>query len=206
MPAAPPGSVLQTLVRASRDAAMLVVEHRRATRTQRHRAPSTAIAIAGRVHCPLVSVPEDWQASCTAGGCVTVGIDAPDRESHALAESAFRLAQRRRARLRMVHAWSMSSRYDDAIIDPAVAEEWSRAYRTRLQRMVSDLQATHAGVEVTVEVTHGGPAKVLVARSRTSGLVLLGRGRSVHPLVDGLGSVARAVLEDGHCPVEVATV
>jgi nucleotide-binding universal stress UspA family protein len=196
--------VLQTLAEASRDAAVLVVEHRRVSRIQRYSAPSTAIAVADQVHCPLVAVPEDWQASCTAGGWVTVGIDAPDDESRALAERAFHLAQRGKARLRLVHAWSMSSRYDDAMVDAAVAEEWSRAYRSRMQRMLSDLQATHPCVEVTVEVVHGDPAKVLVDRSRSSDLLLLGRGRSVHPLVNGLGSVARAVLEDSHCPVEVA--
>jgi nucleotide-binding universal stress UspA family protein len=199
------GPVLQTLLGATREAAMLVVEHRRMSRLQRHSAPSTAIAGAGRVHCPLVSVPEGWQPSCTAGGCVTVGIDAPDGESRALVERGFHLAQRAKARLRLVHAWSMSSRYDDAMIEAADVEEWSRAYRTRLQRMLSGLQATHPRLEVTVEVVHGDPAKVLLDRSRTAELLLLGRGRSVRPLVNGLGSVPRAVLEDSHCPVEVAT-
>jgi len=205
VPEARPGPVLRTLVAATREAGMLVVEQRRISRLQRHRAPSTAIAVAGQGLCPLVSVPEDWRPSCTAGGCVTVGIDAPDEESRALVERGFELAEQLKARLRLVHAWSMSSRYDDAIIDTAVAEEWSQAYRSRLDLMLSDLEATHPCVEVTVEAVHGDPAKVLLDRSRTSDLMLLGRGRSVHPLVNGLGSVPRAVLEDSHCPVEVAT-
>jgi nucleotide-binding universal stress UspA family protein len=204
VPEARQGPVLQALVGVTREAGMLVVEHRRVSRLQRHRAPSTAISVAGRVHCPLVSVPEDWRPSCSAGGCVTVGIDAPDEESRALVERGFQLAQRAKARLRLLHAWSMSSRYDDAVIDTAVVEEWSRGYQGRLERMLSDLQATHPCVEVTVEVVHGDPAKVLLDRSRTSDLLLLGRGRSVRPLMDGLGSVSRAVLEDSHCPVEVA--
>ena len=199
------GPVLQTLVAATLEAEMLVVEHRRMSRLQRHSAPSTAITIAGRVHCPLVSVPEGWQPSRTAGGWVTVGIDAPDGESRALVERGLHLAQRANARLRLVHAWSMSSRYDDAMIEAADVEEWSRAYRTRLRQMLCGLQAMHPRLEVTVEVVHGDPAKVLLGRSRTAELLLLGRGRSVHPLVNGLGSVPRAVLEDSHCPVEVAT-
>lgn len=205
VPLARPGPVLQTLVEETRDAAVLVVEHRRVSRLQRHRAPSTTIAVAGRVHCPLVSVPEDWRPSCTVGGCVTVGIDAPDEESRALVERGFHLAHRAKARLRLVHAWSMSSRYDDAIIDATVAEEWGRAYRSRLERMLSDLRTTQPCVEVVIELVHGDAAKALVDRSRTADLLLLGRGRSVHPLVNGLGSVSRAVLEDSDCPVEVAT-
>jgi nucleotide-binding universal stress UspA family protein len=197
------GPVEEVLVDLSRHASLLVLEHRRMTRLERHRLPSTAVRVAGHVHCRIVSVPCDWSPALAARGCITVGIDAVDGETEGLLEHAFNQAVRDGARLQLVHAWCMSSQYDDAIVDATVEEEWGAGYRHRLDAMLDPHRARHPEVEVEVDVVHQTAPKALVDRSRTSDRLILGRGRLVHPLVDRLGSVPRAVLEDSRCPVEV---
>lgn len=196
------GPVQKVLVDLSRHASLLVLEHRRMTRLERHRVPSTSVRVAGRVHCRIVSVPCDWRP-LAARGCITVGIDAVDGETEGLLEHAFDQAVREGARLQLVHAWCMSSPYDDAIVDATVEEEWSAGYRHRLDAMLAPHRAKHPEVEVEVDVVHQAASKALVDRSQASDLVILGQGRLVHPLVDRLGSVPRGVLEDSRCPVEV---
>jgi nucleotide-binding universal stress UspA family protein len=198
------GPVDQTFVDRSRDAALVVVEHRRRSRLARYRRPSTAAMLAGRVHCPLVAVPEDWHARPRSTGVITIGIDAVDHETETLLGRGFSLAAREGARLRLGHAWTMSSPYDDAVVDAVIEKDWSEAYQTRLERLLAPYRQAQPAVEVSVEVVHRRPADALVTWSQASDMVLLGRGRLVHPLVDGLGSVPRAVLEDGCCPIAVA--
>jgi nucleotide-binding universal stress UspA family protein len=201
--ALPSGPVEQALVGLSRGARLMVVEHRRVSRLTRHRIPSTAAALAGRLHCSMVSVPQDWHASVTPASWVTVGIDAVDQQTDRLVRVGFELAAVHAAGLRLVHAWSMSTPYDDAIVDTAVEEEWARAYLCGLEELLVPYRTADPSVTVAVEVTHQDAAKALLCWSEHSDLVLLGRGRSVHPLVDGLGSVPRALLEDARCPVQV---
>jgi nucleotide-binding universal stress UspA family protein len=148
-------------------------------------------------------VPQDWQESAIPTSWVTVGIDAVDPQTDHLVQVGFELAAAHAARLRLVHAWSMSTPYDDAVVDAAVEEEWARAYRCRLEELLVPHRAAHPSVTVAVEVVHQDAAKALLHWSEKSDLVVLARGRSVHPLVDGLGSVPRALLEDARCPVQV---
>ena len=54
-------------------------------------------------------------------------------------------------------------------------------------------------------MVHEEAGRALLERSATSRLLLVGQGRLVHPLVDRLGSVPRAVLLEADCPVEVVT-
>lgn len=199
------GPVAPTLAELSRTASLVVVEHRRMSRLGRHRLPSVAGQLAGRVRSRIVSVPEDWAVPAARRGRIVVGLDALDSEADELLQRAVARASRDGARLLLVHAWSMSSAYDNALVEANVEEEWRATYQRRLNQR---LDAAHLGrpeVDVEILVIHQTPAKALVEISDEADLLLLGRGRSVHPLVNGLGSVPRAVLEDSRCPVEVVS-
>lgn len=198
------GPVAAALLELSRTASLVVVEHRRLYRLGRRRLPSVAGQLAGRVRSRLVSVPEDWPVPSVRRGCTVVGLDAIDAEADAVLHCAFARAASDGARLLLVHAWSMSSAYDDALVEEKDEEEWRATYKRRL---IDRLEALHLGPQVDVEirVVHGAPSKALIELSDNADLLLLGRGRAVHPLVHGLGSVPRAVLEDGRCPVEVVS-
>jgi nucleotide-binding universal stress UspA family protein len=199
------GPVGPVLIELSRAASLLVLQHHRLSRLHRLAHGSTAVTIAGRVHCRMVSVPDAWDGGDQAPAEVTVGVDAVDAEAGRVLDQAFEHAAREGARLRVVHAWSMSSPYDDALVDDATAEEWTSAYRSRLEADLRERRAASAGVEVEVDVVHEDAGKALLERSAASRLLLVGQGRLVHPLVDRLGSVPRAVLLDASCPVEVVT-
>lgn len=202
------GPVVPVLVEASATARLLVVQHRRESRLERLRHGSMAVSLAGHVHCRMVSVPEDWRLRATRGAAagvavVTVGIDAIDAGTDRILGHAFRACERENADLHVVHAWSMSSPYDDALVDTRREEEWAAAYRARLSHVLADARAVHPHVEAQVHVIHQDAAAALVDLSAHSDLLLVGQGRGVHPLIDQLGSVPRAVLRDSSCPVEV---
>lgn len=200
-----PGPVGPVLIELSRAADLLVLQHHRISRLRRLAHGSTAVTVAGRVHCRMVSVPDAWCGGDDAPTDVTVGVDAVDADAGPVLDQAFEHAARAGGRLRVVHAWSMSSPYDDALVDERTAAEWTASYRTRLEADLRERRALSPGVEVEVDVVHEEAGKALLERTAASRLLLVGQGRLVHPLVDRLGSVPRAVLLDADCPVEVVT-
>jgi nucleotide-binding universal stress UspA family protein len=200
-----PGPVGPVLIELSRTADLLVLQHHRISRLRRLVHGSTAVTVAGRVHCRMVSVPDAWGGGDQAPTAVTVGVDAVDAEAGRVLDQAFEHAAREGGRLRVVHAWSMSSSYDDALVDDVTADEWTSSYKSRLEADLRDRRAASPSIDVEVDVVHEEAAKALLERSATSRLLLVGQGRLVHPLVDRLGSVPRAVQLDADCPVEVVT-
>jgi nucleotide-binding universal stress UspA family protein len=199
-----PGPVASTLVELSRTASLLVVEHRRLTRVRRQRLTSVACQLAGQARSRVVSVPEDWPASPSESrDRIVVGLDAVVAEADQLLHRAFERALRDGVRLVLVHAWTMASSYDDALVEANVEEEWSATYRRRVRQRLDALGLGDPQVEMEISVIHQEASRALVELSDGADLLLLGRGRTVRPLVHGLGSVPRAVLEDSRCPVEV---
>jgi nucleotide-binding universal stress UspA family protein len=153
----------------------------------------------------MVSVPEDWVGRPGGRRRIVAGVDAVDDDTDELLKCAFARAAGNEARLSLLHAWSMSSGYDDALVDAKLEEEWSTTYRNRLRARLDALHLTAADVDVELVVVHQAASKALVEHSSGADLLMVGRGRSVHPLLHGLGSVPRKVLEDSRCPVEVVS-
>jgi pimeloyl-ACP methyl ester carboxylesterase len=118
-------------------------------------------------------------------------------------ERAFARAAELEAELTVVHGWQLPSGYDDAIVDETAVDDWRTRYLQVLHRRLVPLTETHPTVTAAVEIRHLHPADALIQAAKDSDLVVLGRGRLEHPLVSHLGSVARAVIRDAACPVEV---
>jgi nucleotide-binding universal stress UspA family protein len=198
------GRVVPVLTELSRDADLVVLQRRQLSRLQRQVTGSMSARVAGQSYAPTVTVPEGWQPRPGGDPRVVVGVDAADVEqSRTLLTRAFARAADRGACLSVVHAWQLSSGYDEAIVDQRAVAEWQDRYLSALNVLLSPLRATHPTVPVTVDIRHMHPADALVEAAERADLVVLARGRLEHPLVGRLGSVARAVIRDAGCPVEV---
>jgi nucleotide-binding universal stress UspA family protein len=196
--------LVPALVAHSRDASLVVLQRRHRTRLQWLLEGSRSTLVAGQAHAPTVWVPEDWRDTDAVGFHVVVGVDAAeDEECLDLLRHACQRADERGASLTVVHGWQLSSGYDDAVLDRLVVAEWADRYQGALQRRLSVVRAEHPAVPVEVEIVHLPPAEALVQASKDAVLLVLARGRLGHPLVGHLGSVARAVMRDAACPVEI---
>jgi nucleotide-binding universal stress UspA family protein len=198
------GPVVSELTELSREALLVVLQRRQLSRLQRLVTRSVSAHVGGRAHAPTVSVPEAWQPRLGDPRQVTVGGDGADsEEGRRLLDHALCRAAEASAELTVVHAWQLPSGYDDAVVALPEVEEWRERYLRVLLAQLEPLQALHPGVPVSVEIRHLHPAEALIQAAKDSDLVVLGRGRLEHPLVEHLGSVARAVIRDADCPTEV---
>jgi nucleotide-binding universal stress UspA family protein len=198
------GPVVTELTELSSGALLVVLQRRQLSRLQRLVTRSVSAHVGGRAQAPTVSVPEGWQPRSGGTRQVTVGVDGVDsEEGRRLLDHAFARAVEARAELSIVHAWQLPSGYDDAVVAELEVEEWRARYLRVLNSRLGPLRALHPAVQVSVEIRHLHPAEALIQAAKDSDLVLLGRGRLEHPLVEHLGSVARAVMRDADCPAEV---
>jgi nucleotide-binding universal stress UspA family protein len=129
------------------------------------------------------------------GSLVVVGVDGSS-SSHAAVVQAAREAERRGAKLRVVHAfsWPVGPMY--APLDPS-------PLNTLAYDAAQDARRVAPGVEVGDAVMIGGVVSVLVAESRAADLVVVGR-RGIGGFVGMLlGSTAVSLAAHSHCPVLV---
>ncbi|MET9384232.1 universal stress protein [Streptomyces sp. NPDC002928] len=129
------------------------------------------------------------------GNLVVVGVDGSS-SSLAAVEQAASEAQRRRAELRVVHAFSWPVRPMYAPLDPSP-----------LNRLVHEA-AQHARsvapeVEVAEAVVTGDAVAVLEAESRAADLVVIGSRGTGGFIGMLLGSTAVSLASHGQCPVMV---
>jgi nucleotide-binding universal stress UspA family protein len=75
--------------------------------------------------------------------------------------------------------------------------------KQRLSELVQALGAEYPGVDAEVDVRHEPPAAALVDCSRDADLLLLGRHGHGAPLGFYLGPVARAMIWEAQCPVQI---
>ncbi len=197
------GGAVEQLVQHSESASLVVVQHRARTRARRLLTGSVAHNLAGRAHCPLVSVPDDWsQADRVRTGVVTVGVQDA-QEADELLRAAFVEARARGARVSAIHSWYLGSGYDTLVVDQTFVDEWSARARTELEEAVAPLRQEFPDVEVSLAVLSAPPAEALLEAAQGSDLVVLGRRHHLLPLGSHLGPVTRTLLDRSPCPVLV---
>lgn len=195
------GDAAAALLVASRTAALLVLGHESVAPWRRVFTGAVTMKVTARATCPVVSVPEGWDAVPEPVGVVVAGFEDAAHDGPLL-ERAFDSAAARGAVLTIVHAWELPGGYDDIIVRRTHGEEWSHTFRERIEAGIADLRAAHPGVAVEVRVVHGQAAHALREASRGADLLHLSRRRAPGAL--GLGGTARALLREAACPVEVA--
>ncbi|WP_069737898.1 universal stress protein [Streptomyces sp. EN27] len=166
-------------------------------------AGSTAVHLVAHGRCPVLVVREQ----SVADGPVVLGVDG-SAEGESAVEFAFATADRRKAPLVAVHAWTTWNAPLPAPPDAsapyanppgALAEE----EETLLAEALAGCRARYPDVVVERRVVHGRTREALIDASRSAQLMVVGaRGRGGFAGLL-LGSVSQAVLHHAHCPVAV---
>lgn len=206
-----PGAPAGALGHASDHACLVVLGHRDRSLLGRVLTSSTTTGVAARAHCPVVSVPAAWSETDQPeeqqeGGQqarVVVGVDGSSASKDALRE-AFAEADRRGALLTVLHAWRLPDAYADMVANrTGVDADWRGPATRELEAMTAPGREAHPTVEVDLDLRYQSPAPALVGASEGADLLLLGRRGHGAPLGLYLGSLARTLIREARCPVEV---
>lgn len=189
------------LLRASRDAEVLVVGDRGLGGFSSLLVGSTAIQLSMHANCPVMVIRGAQPASDAR---IVVGVDASDHAQAALA-FAFEEAAFRGVEVHAVHAWTVPLSTGPGDMLPLVYDpDQLREEETRLTaELLAGWGAKYPDVRLTHELVHAPASQALIAASDGAGLVVVGaRGMGGFR---GLlfGSVSQAVLHHAHCPVAV---
>lgn len=195
------GGVVPTLVDATRDARMVVFQHRDVSHLRRLVTRSVTAGFAAHAHVPVVSVPSSWTRNGREDGGrrVTAGVDVPDRAGAVLA-AATAAARSRGATLHVLHAWSIPRAYEDIAMTEVEAQHWNERATQEIQEAL-DALGEGPGGPVTIEVRRSSAAEALLEATGESEMLVIGRHDPLVPVGSHVGPVARAVLRDARCPV-----
>jgi nucleotide-binding universal stress UspA family protein len=193
------GSPAGTLVAASKDARMVVLEHRHLSRTSRIVNRTVAGGVAAYSRVPVVAVPSGWRRP-QGRPVVVVGVDVPERARQVVGAAAA-AARARGAVLRVVHTWRMPFTYEGLELSSEEARRWSDRSVAEITTLLDGLGDLTRGLDVDVQVHHGRPADALLEAAADAELLVVGRHDPLLPLGSHVGPVTRAVLREATCPV-----
>ena len=196
------GWVVDDLVRHTKGASSLVLQHRALSKVRRVFTGSIAQSVAGRSLVPVVSVPEGWKPRVGGEPVVTAAVQDPV-EAPALLRVAFEESRARSASLVVLHAWWLASGFDVVVVDTAYRDEFAARGHEELEPVLAPLLAEFPDVHVTVNVQHAPPIEAVLDAAEKSDLLVLSRRHHLLPSRSHLGPVARAAVDHGACPVFV---
>jgi len=196
------GSRVGVLVDAGEHASLIVIGHRSRSLTGRVLTSSTTTGVAARAHCPVVSVPDTWVPGAQHGR-VVVGVDESGA-SHDALDLAFREARSRGARLVVMHAWRLPTAYDDISYSRVAVEEWMGEAREEMEKTLAPFRDAYKDVEVEIDLRHEYAGPALAESTEGADLLVVGRRGHGAPMGVYLGSLARMLIREGKCPVEIA--
>lgn len=193
-----PGAVL---TRMSEDVMTVVVGRRAMSGLERLFVGSTSVGVAATAHCPVIMVSAASHPGPTGGlGAIAVGVDATSRSDEALAY-AFHEANRRDARLDVVHAFEVpTSFFADQRNRSERIEAQSTAAREGVAKLLEPMRARYPNVRVETSIANNHPVKELAARSSQVDLLVVG----VHGVgLPGFspGATDRALMAHCECPL-----
>ena len=197
------GSRVDALVHHAEGADLLVVGAPPHDLLERLWTGSTVTGTAARATCPVAIVPPrptDVPAPPPTRS-VLVGLKSSRRAGYLLS-TAFAVAAQRQAELRIVHAWHLTSPYDEAVSEREPTPDRVTEEGRAIEGQLIDLRMAYPDVQVSVDLVHGQAAYTLVTASRDADVLLISRpahGGFVHYL----GATARAVIREAVCPVLV---
>lgn len=190
------------LVDAGEEAQLIVLGHRSRTFAGVVLASATTTGTAARAHCPVISVPDTWSPD-REHGRIVVGLDESD-PSHEALDVAFHEARLRRARLTVLHAWRLHDAYAEIAAPPEAEDGWMAEARNLVEKTLEPFREVYPDVEVEIVLRHEFAAPALAEATETADLIVVGRRGHGAPLGVYLGSLARMLVREGRCPVEIA--
>lgn len=197
------GSPSEALVRASREAALVVVGARGLGAFRSLLMGSVSTHVCAHAHCPVVVVHEAPSRSLPDAR-VVVGVDGSETSTAALA-FAFDQAASRGAGLTVVHSWHLEA-VEGASASMAWSVDWEQVgeqERSVVAEAIAGFGEQYPSVDVRRDVAQGHPVEELARQSANACLLVVGtRGRGV---LSGWakGSVSQEVVRTAHCPVAV---
>jgi nucleotide-binding universal stress UspA family protein len=199
------GGVVPALVRAARDARLVVLQHRALSGMSRVVTRSLTSGVAAHAPVPVVSVPELWSADRDRdmSPIVTVGLDGAPRAEEVL-HAAADAARARGATLHVLHARTFANAHGDLVMTRLDDEPWTSRVPAEIQAVLDRLGDVVTGVPVRFVTRRMRPADALIKASQRCHLVVIGRPDPTTPVGSHLGPVARAVLAEAACPVLLA--
>jgi nucleotide-binding universal stress UspA family protein len=199
------GGVVPALVRAARDARLVVLQHRSLTGMRRVVTRPLTSGVAAHAPVPVVSVPELWSADRDAdmSPVVTVGLDGGPRAEEVL-HAAAGAARARGATLLVLHALTFANAHRDLVMTRLDDEPWTSWAPAEIQAVLDRLGDAVTGVPVRIVTRRMKPADALIQASQRCQLVVIGRPDPTTRVGSHLGPVARAVLAEAACPVLLA--
>ncbi|MFF4507348.1 universal stress protein [Streptomyces sp. NPDC001401] len=200
------GGAVAALVRESDGAAVTVVGSRGLGGVTGVLFGSVSLRLAAHIRSPLLVVRGDHR--CDEDREVVLGLGS-DADADAAAY-AFQEAERRSARLRVVHSWSHRQVAPEL---PSLVPATSPGQRELALRdageaavprfTMADLREKHSEVGVETSTVRTRPAHALLEATREAGVVIIGAHRRPGRLGRHLGPVAHTLLHRSHCPVVV---
>ncbi len=194
------GGTVTVLVAAAQDAQMLVLGAERRSVVDRIWTGDVVGGAAARSHCPVVAVAPEWEPS-EEHGRIVVGLKSTDNAGDLL-RAGLDLAHECKAELVVVHAWKLDSGYDDIVANRVDSDDYGRQVTNQVEPLLNELRLAHPEVAVRIEVLHVQAAYALVKASADADRLLISRPAH-RTVLHHLGSVARAVLHEARCPVEI---
>lgn len=195
-----PGSVVATLVTSGEHASMIVLGADRRSLPRRIWTGAVVNAVAAQAVCPIAVIPPEWEPGTTRGRVVVGLKDVEFFEE--LLRTGLDLADARAAELLVVNAWKLPPGYDDVLANHVDVDTWGLRQTSLIEPIVQDLRHDHHDVPVRIAVLHAQPASALVDASAEADLLVIGRPKQGGPF-HHLGAVARAVLREARCPVQI---
>ncbi len=197
----------ETLVAATRQAALTVVGTRGHGGFPGLSLGSVGLRLAAHCRGPIVLVPagdgsEDAAAPAEpAAPSAEIVLGVAAREPAEVTGFAFDLAEELGTSVRAVHAWQLIPPYNGYYyIEPSVL---ATAAKDLLNDALAAACRDHATVECTASTVCATPAAALIDAARGARLLVLGAHRRHLPLSVGVGSVLHALLTHAPCPVAV---
>jgi nucleotide-binding universal stress UspA family protein len=198
------GAAPKTLVDAAQDARLVVLGSRGLGGWSGLLVGSVAVQVTTHADCPVVVIPHDFQPRTQEEPTVVVGVDGSKYSAKAI-DFAFDQAESLHAQVVAVHAWTSPylTYADGESMLEYDEEKVCEESRLLVAESVAGAATDHPDVQWTTELAMGTAAQILVRRSETADLVVVGsRG---HGGFTGLllGSVGQSVLHHTHCPIAI---
>ncbi|MET9895321.1 universal stress protein [Streptomyces sp. NPDC006465] len=167
---------------------------------------SVSLRLAALTQGPLLIVRGDHP--CDDGQDVLLGL-ADDTDTQA-ADYAFQEAERRGARLRVLHSWShrhITPELPSFVPTRSPGQEHmareARAEEAVPRYALAQMQERYLGVTVETHTVRAAPGDELLVATRKAAVVVIGAHRRTSVLGPRLGPVAHTLLRRAHCPVVV---
>lgn len=195
------GNPAAALTRMSHHASLVVVGRRATEPGERLFAGSTTVGLVGAAHCPVIVVSAVDTRHEARTGLIGVAVDTSARGAVAL-EWALQECERNGGRVAVLSVIrSPQGRWFAGTPTQEQQDAATKVTSARMEEMVGEITEDYPDVEVAVEVSHGTPVDVLVARSEELDLLML----EVHASFPtySVGGLIRGVITHAKCPVGI---